>query len=93
MGLALFLVGFNVALLSILRYSDGVSIVDCCVKQNIHKTDRETWFNGSREPYVKGNDVCIVLLVFISVSSCIHFELKSEKNNNNTFLGFFKPLR
>lgn len=37
MGLAHFLVGFHAAVLSILRCSDGVSIVDCCVKQNIHK--------------------------------------------------------
>jgi len=37
MGLALFLFGFIAAVLSIIRYSDGVNIVDCCVKQNVYK--------------------------------------------------------
>jgi hypothetical protein len=70
----------NAAVLSVVGYSDGVSIVDGCVKLRIStKTDEETRFNESRALYIKGNDVFIMWLVFISVSLCIHIVMKSEK--------------
>jgi hypothetical protein len=43
------------------------------------KTEGKTWFNESRAIYVKRGDVCIVLLVFISVLWCTHVVLKSDK--------------